>query len=296
MHLNAVELHSKFMYVHRQSTLGQTGYLPTLTIIWKTKQIKQIRLYQRFKKQIRYPKQFPNLLIFQVPRQHYLTYLCYFELSYSGRGYICPAGPRLPFWKFHSECFPVSPFNRYVPAAKPWPALCGAAYEIWLRCSRWSWFCPHGRSQTFFMRWDFLWNFLWDYWPRNTGIHYFIRLCTPWQIRDAKSYTTSSSFHLYVGLASCLFVLVINSTTFLQDKFQKDFWLLRQSEQESYNLMYTPLKPRLASSVLITPVTPLLLYMHVSCVRRVRTTVWSDICIEYYCTDESCVCMTSVSC
>ena len=27
--------------------------------------------------------------------------------------------------------------------------------------------------------------------------------------------------------------------------FQRNFWLLRQSEQESYNYQYAPLKPRL---------------------------------------------------
>jgi hypothetical protein len=29
-----------------------------------------------------------------------------------------------------------------------------------------------------------------------------------------------------------------------QEKFQIDFWKLRQSEQESYNLQYSPLKAR----------------------------------------------------
>ena len=29
------------------------------------------------------------------------------------------------------------------------------------------------------------------------------------------------------------------------NQFQRQFWLLRQSEQESYNYQYAPLKPRL---------------------------------------------------
>ena len=33
------------------------------------------------------------------------------------------------------------------------------------------------------------------------------------------------------------------------DKFQKQFWLLRQSEQESYNMQYSPLKPRVVRVV-----------------------------------------------
>ncbi len=34
-----------------------------------------------------------------------------------------------------------------------------------------------------------------------------------------------------------------------QNDFQKAFWKLRASEQESYNLQYSPLKPRIVSVV-----------------------------------------------